>query len=73
MKGTHQATIEILTDFLEKNPGQRFGQALFSLGINEFADKKDPANKEHLLRDIYQDSDEKILARMIEAKMKIDG
>ncbi|MGL5797809.1 MAG: hypothetical protein ACRCYT_06340, partial [Cetobacterium sp.] len=50
--------------FLIKNPDQRFGQALFNLGINEFVNKENPGIANHQLRDIYSDSDEEILKRL---------
>lgn len=61
MKQQHLEIIELLTKFLEKNPDQRFGQALFNLSVNEF--KKDNEN-EFQLRDIYNDSDDEIILRM---------
>ena len=64
MKDEHKAIIEVLTQYLEANPTVRFGQALFNLNINEFADKKHPEERLYLLRDIHNDSDEKILERM---------
>lgn len=50
--------------YLENNPNQRFGQALFNLAINEFKE-----NEGFQLRDIYGDSDLKILNR-IEDRLK---
>lgn len=64
MNETTKAIIFILTQHLEKNPKERFTQALFNLGITEFADKNDPANKDHLLRDIYNDDDTEVLERI---------
>jgi hypothetical protein len=60
----HQDILHILSVYLKQNPDMRFGQALFNLGINEFADTVSPENQNHLLRDIYNDSDEAILRRM---------
>lgn len=54
----------VLEQYLQKNPSIRFTQALFNLGINEFADKQKPEACNHLLRDVYNDSDEKVLNRM---------
>lgn len=56
--------ITALTDYLEENPQARFGQALFNLNINQFAEEKDPSKKDFLLRDIYYDSNERIIARI---------
>lgn len=58
----------IIKNYLEKNPNDRFCQALFNLGITEFADKNNPEAKDYLLRDIYNDSDDKILERMLKSK-----
>ena len=64
MKKEHQEIIDILSKYLEKSPDIRFGQALFNLNINQFADELNPDNKEFLLRDIHNDSDAKILKRL---------
>jgi len=56
--------IQLITGYLEANPGIRFGQALFNLNINEFEDQQDPSRKGFLLRDIYNDSDKRILNRI---------
>jgi len=56
--------ITALTNYLEENPQARFGQALFNLNINQFAEEKDPSKKDFLLRDIYNDSNERIVARI---------
>ena len=64
MKAEHKAILNILEKYLKEHPEIRFGQALFNLNINEFADKDNPSNKNHLLRDIYNDLDENILNRI---------
>ena len=56
--------IQLITGYLEANPDIRFGQALFNLNINQFEDQKDPSSKGFLLRDIYNDTDQKILSRI---------
>ena len=61
MKQQHIEILELITEFLKKYPDQRFGQALFNLAINEF---KNDAENEFQLRDIYNDSDDKIILRM---------
>lgn len=71
MKDTHAKIIQILSEFLEKNPEQRFGQALFNLNVNQF--KYDitkiinPTEVSYLMRDIYNDRDECILSRVNES------
>lgn len=68
MKKEHSAIIELITQYLREHPNQRFGQALFNLGVNEFVDKANPVNKDYRLRDIYSDSDAAIRLR-IEAQL----
>lgn len=70
MKPEHKAILSIIEQFLEKCPEQRFGQALFNLGINEFTDKKDPQAFHWNLRDIYNDKDGDILGRIIDPSGK---
>ena len=36
MTNKHKIILDKLIAYLEQNPSQRFGQALFNLGINEF-------------------------------------
>jgi hypothetical protein len=59
MSEEHKIILEKLKTFLEENPNQRFGQAIFNLGINEFKE-----NEEFQLRDIYNDTDSKIINRI---------
>lgn len=59
MTKEHKIILEKLKEYLERNPNQRFGQALFNLGINEFKE-----NEEFVLRDIYGDEDSKIIIRI---------
>lgn len=59
MNNEHKIILDLLTDYLEQHPDQRFGQAIFNLRINEFKD-----NEEYQLRDIYNDSDSKIINRI---------
>lgn len=42
----------------------RFGQVLFNMNINEFANKNNPESEKFLLRDIHNDSNNKILNRI---------
>ena len=64
MNQSAEIIIQTLTQYLEKNPDIRFAQALFNLNINEFSNKKNPDKDNFLLRDIYNDTDMKILKRM---------
>lgn len=64
MKKEHQVIIELITSYLEKNPSQRFGQALFNLKINEFQNTVDPKHPNYILRDIYNDDDQEIANRI---------
>ena len=64
MKQTHRIIIDEISDLLNAHPELRFGQALHALGINEFADKDDPGSKDHLLRDIFHDSNATIIRRI---------
>lgn len=59
MTDEHKKILERLKVYLDQNPSQRFGQAIFNLGINEFKE-----NEEYHLRDIYNDSDSEILKRI---------
>ncbi|WP_211236783.1 hypothetical protein [Sporocytophaga myxococcoides] len=63
-KQEHQEILNLISDYLAKHYDQRFGQALFNLGIMEFMDKGDPAKENFRLRDIHGDSDENILKRI---------
>lgn len=64
MDSNKYTLLNILTQYVIDNPQVRFGQALFNLGINEFANKTNPAEGDYKLRDIYNDTDEKILERI---------
>ena len=66
MKEEHSEIIKLLSGFLDKYPDQRFTQALFSLGINEFEEiNHEAAHEFHpQLRDVYNDPDEIVLARV---------
>ena len=58
MNEAKQKILNIIANYCNENPNQRFGQILFNLNINEF--KKDSEE----IRDIYNDSDKKILERI---------
>ncbi|MGH1435132.1 MAG: hypothetical protein ACRBG0_11800 [Lewinella sp.] len=64
MRKEHQVIIELITSYLEKNPSQRFGQALFNLRVNEFQNTLDPKYPNYTLRDIYNDDDQEIASRI---------
>ena len=59
MTDERRIILERLKVYLDQHPSQRFGQAIFNLGINEFNQ-----NEEYQLRDIYNDSDLEILKRI---------
>ncbi len=64
MKKEHKIIIEKIHLYLENHPDQRFGQAIFNLGINEFQKTTDPRNPNYNLRNIYNDSDSEINKRI---------
>lgn len=64
MKQEHKIILELLESYLEKNPSQRFGQALFNLQINEFKETTDPRNPNYTIRDIHGDDDLAIIERI---------
>lgn len=71
MKDTHSKIIQIVSEFLDQNPNQRFGEALFNLNITQFKyDLKDivkPTDVSYQMRDIYNDNDTCMLNRVIES------
>jgi hypothetical protein len=64
MKLEHKTIINLISDYLEKNPEQRFSQVLFNLNINQFSNQENPEEIKFLLRDIYSDSDEDVIKRI---------
>lgn len=64
MNENQESILLVIKQYLEKNTSIRFTQALFNLGITEFADKNNPEAKGFLLRDIYNDSDIDVLERV---------
>jgi hypothetical protein len=59
------ANLEIMTrlsEYLTKNPDQRFGQALRNLGV--IVDYYDPQNHEMMWMNHFQEEPDKILERM---------
>jgi hypothetical protein len=63
-KKEHQEILDLISDYLSNHYDQRFGQAIFNLGINQFVNREDPAKENHRIRDIHSDKDEKILERI---------
>ena len=64
MKKEHEEILDLISNYLSNHPDQRFGQALFNLGINEFSNRINPEIKNYNIRDIHSDSDEQILNRI---------
>lgn len=64
MKPEHAAIMNVLEAYLLEHPSMRFGQALFNLGINQFANQVNPILEGHLMKDIYNDTDTQILERI---------
>ncbi|RWX02233.1 hypothetical protein [Flavobacterium cerinum] len=64
MKEEHKIILELLSSYLDKNPEQRFGQAIFNLGINEFQNNSDLKNPNYNLRDIHNDKDTDVIERI---------
>ncbi len=63
MKKEHKLILDLISSYLEKYPDQRFGQAIFNLGVNEFI-KNDSSLPTYNLRDIYNDEDSVIIKRI---------
>ena len=70
MKTEHKVILDLLTDYLSQEGIEhlRFGQALFNLGINEFATPNNPEEGKFLLRDIHNDDDGRIINRILKNK-----
>ncbi|KAF2508580.1 hypothetical protein EYY60_15750 [Flavobacterium zhairuonense] len=64
MKKEHQIILDLIASYLEQNPDQRFGQALFNLSVNEFQKTTDPRNPNYNIRDIHGDNDLGIIERI---------
>ena len=63
MKKEHKLILDLISSYLEKYPDQRFGQAIFNLGINEFI-KNDSSLPTYNLKDIYNDEDYVVIKRI---------
>jgi len=64
MKKQHKKFLKKLKKAFKKGEDLRIGQVLFNMNVNQFADEINPDAKNHLLRDIYNDTDDKILKRI---------
>ena len=64
MNDTTKEILKLIELYLEKNPSQRFGQALYNLGVNEDDGKWKPENGGIKLRDIFYDTDDAVLERI---------
>ena len=65
MNEAKQEILNIIANYCKENPNQRFAQILFNLNINEFKEGSEE------IRDIYDDSDQKILERLQERIKKL--
>ena len=63
-KKEHQEILDLIADYLANHYSQRFGQAIFNLGINEFTNKTYAEKENYRLRDIYNDEDSAIIERI---------
>ncbi len=64
MKKEHQEIMNLVSKYLEEYSNQRFGQAIFNLGINEFKNKAQPEKENYSIRDIHNDQDSEIIDRI---------
>lgn len=64
MTDEHKIILNAIETALNKDPELRFGQVLFNLGINEFANSKNPQEANYRLRDIHGDKDSAIIKRI---------
>lgn len=63
-KKEHQEILDLISQYLSNHYDQRFGQAIFNLGINEFVNKTQPEKEDYKVRDIHNDQDSVILKRI---------
>jgi len=63
-KKEHKEILDLISDYLANHYDQRFGQALFNLGINGFVNRLNPEKENYKMRDIHGDSDKDILQRI---------
>lgn len=70
MEQYNQKILSALTQYLLDNEHVRFGQALFNLEINQFANQTNPSQQNYALRDIYGDENEQIYERIKQSLLK---
>ena len=63
-KKEHKEILDLISTYLSTHYDQRFGQAIFNLGINEFVNKTQPEKESYKIRDIYNDQDDVIIKRI---------
>ncbi|WP_299884341.1 hypothetical protein [uncultured Lacinutrix sp.] len=63
-KKEHQEILDLISDYLANHYDQRFGQALFNLGVNEFVNRLQPEKENYKIRDIHNDQDNVIIERI---------
>ena len=63
-KKEHQEILDLISDYLANDYDQRFGQAIFNLGINQFVNKIQPEKENYKIRDIHNDQDSVIIERI---------
>jgi len=63
-KKEHQEILDLISDYLANHYDQRFGQAIFNLGINQFVNKMHPEKEDYKIRDIHNDQDSVIIERI---------
>lgn len=74
MNKQHKKILDLITYYLEKNPNQRFTQAIFNLNINQFKHELiNGQNHVYELRDPYNDSDKEVLSRIKEQLNRFDN
>ncbi|XOV68683.1 MAG: hypothetical protein ACFHU9_05860 [Fluviicola sp.] len=64
MTREHRIILNAIEEALTRDPELRFGQALFNLRINEFANRENPEEADYRMRDIHGDKDSEIIERI---------
>lgn len=64
MTEEHRIILKAIEEALNRDPQLRFGQVLFNLGINQFANIDNPSEANYRLRDIHGDKDSTIIERI---------
>ena len=52
-KKEHQEILNLISNYLANHYDQRFGQALFNLGVNEFKNRTDPSKENYQMREAH--------------------